>query len=223
VTKARAWKGVGQECNSGVTFTFLGVRESVREWAQTLPNGLPLWELESWWTFEPSENNSKGQNSLDWKIPHTIGKLLRYVCLKCGHIIYLSTHNTSYVRKKGRESKCQFDSQPLKVRNHLELCVCKWRVTYFWKVFDKNYNFSLELVSIRGLHKKLWAFKVVKVPILGISKLPTWESWEKWHLGQPLWPIIENIIRGKMVPFSSLSCGESYEFMHARGLFVHQK
>jgi hypothetical protein len=34
-------------------------------------------------------------------------------------------HNTSYGQKKGRESKCQFDSQPLKVRNRFELCVCK--------------------------------------------------------------------------------------------------
>jgi len=31
VTKARACKGAGQECNMGVTFTLLGVRESVRE------------------------------------------------------------------------------------------------------------------------------------------------------------------------------------------------
>jgi hypothetical protein len=31
VTKAKAWKGAGRECNLGVTFTFLGVRESERE------------------------------------------------------------------------------------------------------------------------------------------------------------------------------------------------
>jgi len=30
-TKARAWKGVAQECNPGVIFTFLQVQESVRE------------------------------------------------------------------------------------------------------------------------------------------------------------------------------------------------
>ncbi len=32
-----------------------------------------------------------------------------------------------------------------------------------------------------------------------------------------------NIIRGKVVVSSSPSCGESYEFVYARGLFVHQK
>jgi hypothetical protein len=31
VTKARAWKGAGQKCNPGITFTLLGVRENVRE------------------------------------------------------------------------------------------------------------------------------------------------------------------------------------------------
>ncbi len=31
-------------------FMLLGVWESVREWTSTLPNELPLWELESWWT-----------------------------------------------------------------------------------------------------------------------------------------------------------------------------
>jgi len=30
-------------------FTLLGVQKSVREWTFTLPNELPLWELESWW------------------------------------------------------------------------------------------------------------------------------------------------------------------------------
>jgi hypothetical protein len=31
VTKVRAWKGVGRECNPKVTFTFPRVQESVRE------------------------------------------------------------------------------------------------------------------------------------------------------------------------------------------------
>ncbi len=31
VNKAKTWKGVGLMCNLGVTFTFLGVRESARE------------------------------------------------------------------------------------------------------------------------------------------------------------------------------------------------
>jgi hypothetical protein len=40
----------------------------------------------------------------------------------------------------------------------------------------KGYNFALNLVSIGGLQKKLWASKVARVPISGILGLPSWES-----------------------------------------------
>ncbi len=46
-------------------FMFLGVQVSVRECTPTLPSELPLWELESRWTFESSKSNFKGQNPLD--------------------------------------------------------------------------------------------------------------------------------------------------------------
>jgi hypothetical protein len=48
--------------------------------------------------------------------------------------------------------------------------------TYRWKDFDEGYNFLLKLTSIRDLHTKIWASKVTRVPISGISGLPTWES-----------------------------------------------
>jgi hypothetical protein len=73
----------------------------------------------------------------------------------------------------GRESNWQFDSQPLKVKTCTYFFVCRWCATYHWKYFDKGYNF----ISIEGLHTKLWALKVVRIPTLWISKLP------KWHLG----------------------------------------
>jgi hypothetical protein len=38
-----AWKGEGQECNLGVTFTLSKMRGSVKEWTHTFLNGLPLW------------------------------------------------------------------------------------------------------------------------------------------------------------------------------------
>jgi hypothetical protein len=31
--------------------------------------------------------------------------------------------------KEGRESNWQFDSRPLKVRNHLDLFACRWRAS----------------------------------------------------------------------------------------------
>jgi hypothetical protein len=55
--------------------------------------------------------------------------------------------------------------------------------TYRWEALDKSYNFSLDLVSIRGLHMKLWLPKVTGVPTLGISGFPLESLWTKWHLG----------------------------------------
>jgi hypothetical protein len=62
---------------------------------------------------------------------------------------------------------CQFDSRSLKVENGPDLLAWKWRTTYCWKDLDKGYNFTFNLNSIEGLHKKLWASKVARVPILG--------------------------------------------------------
>jgi len=55
-------------------------------------------------------------------------------------------------------------------------------VTYCWKALDKGYNFDLNLISIRGLHAKLWAPKVAGVPILAISGLPLGSPETKCHL-----------------------------------------
>jgi len=49
----------------------------------------------------------------------------------------------------------------------------------FGKISTKAITFVLELTSIEGLNKKLWISKVTKVPILGISGLPTLESRDK--------------------------------------------
>jgi hypothetical protein len=60
--------------------------------------------------------------------------------------------------------------------------MCKWRATYHWKALNKGYNFSLDLISIEGLHTKLWGPKVVGVPTLGISGLPFGSPETKCHL-----------------------------------------
>jgi hypothetical protein len=168
-TMARVWKGAGRECNPGV-------RESVREWAHTLPNGFPLWELESLWIPKFSKNNLRGKNSLDWRVLYTIGKMLKHRCLKWAYMIHLNTCNTSGGPKKSWELNYQFDFQPLKVKNHPKLCACRWHATYCLKVLDHGYNFVWDFILIESLHKKFWASKLVGVLILGIS------SREKWHL-----------------------------------------
>ncbi len=64
-TKIRAWKGVGRECNLGVTPTLPGVQKNVREWPHTLLSELSFWELKSLWIPEFLESNLIGQNSLN--------------------------------------------------------------------------------------------------------------------------------------------------------------
>jgi hypothetical protein len=129
-----------------------GVWESVKESTPTLPSALQLWELKFQWTFESLESNCRGQNSLDWKVTYRIGNVLELKCLKWVHMTHLDIWNTSYGQKKGQKSNCQFDSWPLKVRNHPDFLTCRWQTTYCWKALDKGYNFALNLISIGGLH-----------------------------------------------------------------------
>jgi len=50
------------------------------------------------------------------------------------------------------------------------------------KALDNGYNFVLDLISIRGLHTKLWGPKVIGVPTLGISRFPFRSPETKCHL-----------------------------------------
>jgi len=102
--------------------------------------------------------------------------------------------------KEGPESNCQFDSRPLKFKNHPDLFVFRCRATCHWKALNKDYNFSLDLTLSGGLYKKLWASKVAKVSFSRISGLSTLEFRDKndiWVL--TLWSGIENTLRGKVV------------------------
>jgi hypothetical protein len=83
-------KSAEQKCNLGVTFTLSGMQVSVKEWTHIFPNGLLVWELKSRWTSKFLDCNLKGQNSLDWKVPYTIEKLLKFRCLKWAQMIHLS-------------------------------------------------------------------------------------------------------------------------------------
>jgi hypothetical protein len=76
---------------------------------------------------------------------------------------HLDIFNTSYGKKKGRESNWQFDSRPLKVGNRPDLGACRSSATRRWKALDKSYKFACDLIQIRGLSKKLCPCKVVRV------------------------------------------------------------
>jgi hypothetical protein len=76
---------------------------------------------------------------------------------------------------------------------------CRWHATYRWEALD--YNFASNLISIEGLHTKLWA-----------PKLQESQLWElDSHLGVPgqngiwvlvMWQSIEYIIKGNVVASS---------------------
>ncbi len=118
------------------------------------------------------------------KVLYIIGKILKRRCLKWAWT-HLNIWNTSYGQKKGRKSNWQFDFRPLKVGNWPDLLVCRWRVTYHWKALNEGYNFALDLIAIRGLHAKLWAPNVARVPIVGIPGLPLGSLGTKCHLDGP--------------------------------------
>ncbi len=107
---------------------------------------------------------------------------MKLKCLKWARITHLDIWNTNYGQKKGQESNWQFDFQPQKVRNRLDFLVCRRHATRRWKDLDEGYNFSSDLISIQGLHAKLWAPKVAGVPTLVISGLPFESPGTKCHL-----------------------------------------
>jgi len=143
--------------------------------ASTLEVGVPVDSRLFRERLQGSKPNGRG-------VLNTIENLLKHKCLKWAPITHLDTSNTSYGEKKGRESNWHFDFLPLKVRNRPDFLVYRWRATYHWKALDEGYNFALDLISIGGLHAKLWGPKVVEVSTLGISGLPFGGPGTKCHL-----------------------------------------
>jgi hypothetical protein len=138
--------------------------------------------MESRWTFEISESDCRGQNSMDCGVFYIIGKLLKRRCIKWAHIAHSNIWNTSYGQKKGQESNCQFDSRPLKVKNRPLLDVWFGNATRRWKALDKSYNFASDLIVIWGLLAKLWGSKVPGVPFGAISGLSLGSPGKNNHL-----------------------------------------
>jgi hypothetical protein len=102
---------------------------------------------------------------MDWGVLYIIEKILKLICLKWVCMTHLDIWNTSYGQK-----------------NWPYFLAFRWRAIYRWKAFNKGYLFALDLISIRGLHAKLWAPKVAAVPILVILGLPFGSPGTKCHL-----------------------------------------
>ncbi len=126
-------------------------------WSPTLPK---VGDLESFGTPECLELDSKAQNTLHWGVLGVIWKVLKRRYRKWPRIGRLDICRPSYGQKKGRESKWQFDSRPLKVENRplpdLQIKSATWR----WKDLDEGYNVGSDLVAIRLCSRELWVLKV---------------------------------------------------------------
>jgi hypothetical protein len=66
--------------------------------------------------------------------------------------------------------------------------VCEIPLEIFWQ----GLKISLDLISIRGLHAKLWAPKVTGILAVGILGLPLGNPRTKWHLGAS--PMAKHIV-----------------------------
>ncbi len=159
-------------------------RECERVWGNepSHPRKSPTLGVGVRWTPNFSEDDCRGQTSMDWGVSYIIGKILERKCLKWACIAHLDIWNTSYGQKKGRESNWLFDSRLLKVRSRPYFITCRWRATRRWKALNKGCNFASDLISIWGLNTKLWGPKVVGVPTLAISGLPLGSPGTKSHL-----------------------------------------
>jgi hypothetical protein len=133
-------------------------------------------------TPETSKFDYRGQNALHWGVHYIIGKISKCRCRKWARMSHLNICNTSYDKKKGRESNWQFDSQPQKIRNRPDPGVFRWSATHSWKALNQGYNFALDLIIIGGLQRKLCALKVARIPVVRISGLPLGSLGTKNHL-----------------------------------------
>jgi hypothetical protein len=117
-------------------------------------------KLESSGTPENSEHECRGQISSHLSALDVIEKVLKCRCPKWPRMSHLDICSPSYGQKKGRESKWQFDSRPLKVGNRPVFDVRSGSATRHWKALFEGYNFSSDLVPIEDRSEKLWSSKV---------------------------------------------------------------
>jgi hypothetical protein len=168
---------------------FPGVKESVREWTLTLPRELPFWESKSRWIPEFSESDCRSQNSMDWKVPYIIKKILERTCLKWDLMTHSDIWNTSYDQKKGRESNCQFDSRPLKSGiTPISLCAggvwhtigkLSMRATTLLQTSCQAEVYTQSYGPPKSWESQMWEFRDSHLGVPGQNVIWMWTSWHK--------------------------------------------
>jgi hypothetical protein len=187
------------------------------------PNTSKVGDLESSGTPECLGFDSKAQNTLHWGVFGVIGKVLKRRYRKWPRIGHLDICSPSYGQKKGRESNCQFDSQPLKVRNRPLRDLRIESAIRRWKDLNKGYKFGSDLVVIRLRNRELWAPKVPglhpgqfrdsNLGVPGKSDIRTWVSWR----------VTEYTIGSKVVAYSQVRVVVCLVVQSARALSPHPR
>jgi hypothetical protein len=144
----------------------------------TLPSELSFWELESQWIPELLESNDRGQNTSHWEVIYIIGKLLKFRCLKWARMTCLDICNTSYGKKKSRESNWQFDSRPQRVGNRPDFHACRWSAIYRGKL-SMRATTLLQTSSQSEVWVRGYGPTNLQESNLGSFGTPLWESWDK--------------------------------------------
>jgi hypothetical protein len=180
-------------------------------------------DLEAFGTPENSEDDSRGQIFLPWCVLYINEKLLKRRCPKWPHIAHLDICSPSYGQKKGRESNCQFDSRPLKVRNRPLPNVASRSATWRWKALNESYNFGLELVPIRAWGEELWPFKVLGLQPGTISGLQLGSLGKKGHLDVASTESCREYYIGEGDGFPRVRAVVSQVVQVARGLSQHPR
>jgi hypothetical protein len=86
--------------------------ESAKDGAQWLPSALPFWELHLCKSPEYLKSWLKRKKNTKLGVQDIVGKVLKFRCLKCPHIVHLNLKCMSYDPKKSRDSNWKFDFRP---------------------------------------------------------------------------------------------------------------
>jgi hypothetical protein len=162
-------------------------------------------------TLETSEFDYKGQNTSHWGVIYIIGKLLKCRCLKWARMTHLDICNTSYGKKKGRESNCQFDSLPRKVGNRPKL-VHASGVRTSLESSQQELKLCIRPHPDQRLERGIIVPQSCESPNLGSFRIPPWESRDKKPFGCKCRREAQRILyRGRWWLPPSPGYGESYE------------
>jgi hypothetical protein len=152
-----------------------------------------------------------------------IGKVFKCRCPKWPRMSHLDICSPSYGQKKGRESKWQFDSRPLKVRNRPVPDVRSRSATRRWKALFEGYNFGLDLVPIGGRGEELRSPKVPGLQLGTVSGLHFGNPRQKAIRMPPPRSNAEYTIRSKVMAYSRVRAVMCLVVQSARGLSPHPR